>query len=384
MTRWLTRTEALRELGVRPQTLYAYASRGQIDVSRDPSNPRRSLYRGEDIAALIARRKRGRRPEAIAAGTIWLGEPIIDTAVSTIQGGRLYYRGRDAVEMAKTATLEEAAALLWGMSAPPHFSTEHRFESADRSMRSRAYLAIADAAAAGIPTLGRTSSVLCEEAASLVGRFSSAFGAVPGGSPLHARLAAGWKLSGRAVDLIRQALVLLADQELTNSVFAARVTISTGGCLAACMLAGLASVSGPLHGGATVRVQQWLKEIERSGADELVQRHLQSGSPIPGFGHYMYADGDPRAAALLASFTPRPRLKHTIEKVCASTGLAPNIDLALAVLADSFDFPEDATFALFAIGRSVGWLAHGMEQVVSKPGMMIRPRARYVGPEIGL
>src|SRR3954470_8033147 len=93
MGNWLTREQALAALKVRPQTLYAYASRGQIGVRSDPANPRRSLYRGEDIEALIKRRERVRRPEAIAASTIaWTGEPIITTAISTIVQGRLYYR----------------------------------------------------------------------------------------------------------------------------------------------------------------------------------------------------------------------------------------------------------------------------------------------------
>src|SRR4051812_17926483 len=88
MSTWLTREEALSALRVRPQTLYAYASRGQIGVRPTPASPRRSLYRGEDIAALIERRGRGKRPEAIATSTIsWTGEPIITTAISTIVQG---------------------------------------------------------------------------------------------------------------------------------------------------------------------------------------------------------------------------------------------------------------------------------------------------------
>ena len=227
MRKWLTRAEALRELGVRLQTLYAYASRGLIRVSSDPGNPRRSLYRMEDIANLVAKRNRGRRPEAIAAGTIWLGEPIITTAISTIHRGRLYYRGRDAIQLSETATLEEAAAVLWDSPVTPRFEAVRLGPARSSRMRGRAFNAIADAAAAGAPTLGLASSVLREEAASLVGRLVSAFGAGQGDEPVHVRLAKGWKLEPASFDLIRRALVLLADQELTNSVFAARVAAST-------------------------------------------------------------------------------------------------------------------------------------------------------------
>jgi citrate synthase len=381
MTKWLTRAEALRELKVRPQTLYAYASRGQIGVNRDPSDPRRSLYRGEDVAALVARRRRGRRPDAIAASTIWLGEPIIATTISTIHAGRLYYRGHDAVTVSETATLEETAAILWDAPTAPRFDSGREYPVARGGIgRARAYAALAAAAAIDTPIFGRAASVLRNEAATLVGCLASAFGAMPGTAPVHIRLAKGWKLKKPAVDLIRRALVLLADQELTTSAFAARVAASTGASLAACVLAGIATLSGPRHGGAPGRVKGMLREFEGANVEEAVRRHLAAGWSMPGFGHYLYPEGDPRAAALLAAFEVRPRLKQVIATVCATTGQAPTIDVALTALADRFDLPDDAPFALFSIGRSVGWLAQSIEQ--SAIGTMIRPRARYVGPPL--
>src|SRR3954454_21664778 len=119
MENWMTRGEALQALQVRPQTLYAYVSRGKIGVQPDPGGPRRSLYRSDDVATLIKRRERGRRPDAIAASAMAFGEPIIATAISTIVQGRLYYRGRDAVKLPTTATLEEATGLLWNTSSLP-------------------------------------------------------------------------------------------------------------------------------------------------------------------------------------------------------------------------------------------------------------------------
>jgi citrate synthase len=381
MTKWLTRAEALRELKVRAQTLYAYASRGQIGVCRDPADPKRSLYRGEDIADLVTRRRRSRRPDAIAASTIWLGEPIITTTISTIHAGRLYYRGRDAIVLSDTATLEDVAAMLWDAPAPPRFESRRLPRVAKESGRERAYAALAAAAASSSPTFARAASVLREEAGLLVGCLASAFGAGAGGSPVHLRLAKGWKLKEPAVDLVRRALVLMADQELTTSAFAARVAASTGASLAACVLAGIATLSGPLHGGAPIRVKGLFDEVARTNADEAIQRHLASGWPVPGFGHFLYPEGDPRAQALLAAFEPRTHFRQTIATVCAKTGQAPTIDVALAALADRFDLPADAPFALFAIGRSVGWLAQSIEQATT--GAMIRPRARYVGPPLG-
>ena len=288
-----------------------------------PANPRRSLYRGEDIDTLIKRRERGRRPDAIAASTIsWTGEPIITTAISTIVQGRLYYRGRDAVALSATATLEDAAGLLWDTASPPRFRPAAGKRAPRQAGRAQAYGALAKAAASGRPTFGRAPSVLQGEAASLVGCLASAFGATSNGdAPLHLRLAAAWKQDDAAAEVIRRALVLLADQELTTSAFAARVTASTGASLGACVLSGFATLSGPLHGDATVRVRSLFDEVERTGADETIRRYLASGLPIPGFGHPLYpTDGDPRAAALLHAFDPPGRFDDMIAEVGAATG----------------------------------------------------------------
>lgn len=384
MSRWLTRAEALQVLKVRQQTLYAYASRGQIGVAPDPEHPRRSLYRSDDITALVRRRERSKRPEAIAASTISLGEPIIPSAISTIIHGRLYYRGRDAVTLSATATLEDAAGLLWNAATPPSFRWQRTLPGRGSS-RARAFGALGSAAATGIPTHGRMPAVLNDEAAELVGCLAGAFGADPAGAtPLHLRLATAWNQDEAASELIRRTLVLLADQELTASTFAARVAASTGASLGACALAGLATLTGPLHGDATVRVRSLFEEVARIGAEKAVHRHLASGIAIPGFGHPIYTDGDPRAQALLDAFEPPPPFARTITAVATTTGQTPNIDLALAALSARFNLPADAPFALFAIGRSIGWLAHSVEQVTAgtTPSTMIRPRARYIGPPL--
>src|SRR5262249_10880522 len=121
MATWITLEEARRLLGVRPQTVYAYVSRGRIAVSPDPQDPRRSLYRSEDVAQLVRRKASGRTRETLAATTLFGAEPSVPTAISTFAGGRLYYRGNDVVSLAATATLEEVAALLWASDRPPVF-----------------------------------------------------------------------------------------------------------------------------------------------------------------------------------------------------------------------------------------------------------------------
>ncbi|CAH2599220.1 Helix-turn-helix domain-containing protein [Rhodovastum atsumiense] len=379
MTAWYTQQEACAALGVRQQTLYAYASRGQIEVCPDPANPRRSLYRAEDITALVRKRERGRTRDSIAASTMSWGEPIIPTRISTISHNRLFYRGTDAVALAATATLEEAAQLLWAAEKQPHFPA-CACDMTPSLPRARAYGALGLAAAEGSPAHALSAAMMQQEAAALVGRLASAFVGIAGDeAPLHRRVARAWGCEARA-ELLRRALVLLADQELTSSAFAARVTASTGASLGACALAGLATLSGPLHGDATVRVQALLDDAQRSGAEEAVRRWLSGGLPLPGFGHPLYPDGDPRAADLLGAFVPSHSTRSVVECVSRLTGLRPTIDVALAALVEQCRLPPGSAFALFAIGRSVGWMAHAMEQVAH--GSLLRPRARYIGPEI--
>ncbi|MGE8675772.1 MAG: citrate/2-methylcitrate synthase, partial [Achromobacter kerstersii] len=111
--------------------------------------------------------------------------------------------------------------------------------------------------------------------------------------------------------------------------------------------------------------------------------YLSTDLPLPGFGHHLYPDGDPRAAALLAQFEPPDVIARFIEKATQLTGLPPNIDVALAALVAHYRLPEDAAFGLFATARSIGLLAHSLEQL--SVAQVIRPRGRYVGvmPEAG-
>jgi citrate synthase len=201
---------------------------------------------------------------------------------------------------------------------------------------------LAGLAATGHSTRGRLTRVLHTESQGLVGRLADAFGAQPGRQPLHLRLAQGWKQSPKAAELLRTAMVLLADHELTSSAFVARIAASTGASLPACLLAGLTTLSGPLHGDASGRVQALFSEVERLGEDQVVAHHLSTGLPVAGFGHHLYPEGDPRAAALLALFEPSKVIARFIRKVTSLTGLQPNIDVALAALVASHRLPADA------------------------------------------
>ena len=379
MATWITLEEARRALGVRAQTVYAYVSRGRIEVSADPQDSRRSLYRSEDVANLVRRKASGRTRETLAATTLFGAEPSVPTSISTFAGGRLYYRGVDAVTLAAKATLEEAAAILWASGNPVVFASALSAKATAPTDRVRAFTELAALAATSHSAKGRTAKVLLEESAGLVSRLAAAFGASGDQSlPLHDRLAIGWSQRPAVAGLIRKTLVLLADHEITSSAFSSRITASTGASLPACLLSGLMTLSGPLHGDASARVRALFSEVQRGGPEAVVDRYLSAAIPIPGFGHPIYPDGDPRAGALMTDFEPPKQIARLIERVVSLTGLRPNIDVALAALAARYRLPVDAAFALFAIARSVGLLAHSMEQL--GVDSVIRPRGRYTGP----
>jgi len=369
---WLSAEAALARLGTKPQTLYANVSRGRIAARPDPDDPRRSLYRAADVERL-AQRKGGRRPaRAVAAESIAWGEPVLETAISAIAGGQLRYRGQDAVALAAEGTLEEAAELLWPSPTRPDFSGRAR---AQQPGMAAAYRAIAELAATDMPTSGRARAVLVGDAMRAVSFLAGAL-AAPGTEDVHERLARQWQRP-EAADIIRRALVLLAEHELNASTFAARVAASTGAPLSAAILAGLAALSGPLHGSASLAMGGLVRAARQDGAEAALTAHLRRGLPLPCFGHRLYPDGDCRAAALLAVLDLPEPFGRLAAMGTAMSGEKPNIDFALAAMTARFGLPEAAPLHLFALARSVGWIAHALEQ--GESGALIRPRARYVG-----
>ncbi len=376
MQEWLTAQQAMARLGLKPQTLYAYVSRGLIEARPDEADPRRSLYRAEDVARLVLRKQRGRRSAAIAEDAIAYGEPVLASAITTIQRGGLWYRGQDATRLAAQAKLEDVARLLWDCGTqrfPPQATPVPAGEPLGRI-----FTVIAGRAAHDRPMAGRAKKALYLEAASVLDALVDAVAGGPGEGPIHARLARAWSCEAEGAEPIRKALVLLADHELNASTFAARVAASTGASLAACVMAGLAVLTGPLHGGVARRVLGLMREIERDGAEAAASARLATGAGLPGFGHPLYADGDPRARVLLAAFEPPPAYRQAQATIAALTGEEPNIDFALTALAARLRLREDAPFQIFAAARCTGWIAHALEQ--NETGRLIRPRARYTGP----
>jgi citrate synthase len=385
LARWLTAEQATSTLGVSRQTLYAYVSRSRIGAVAAPDDPRRSLYDAVDVRRLAERNRLARSRRAVAASTISWGEPILASAITRIEGGRVEYRGHDAIALSATATLEQVASLLWQVDALP----KRRSGAADKAWPrvhgsagapERCIAAAAELATAGRWT-GKIDGVL-PDAVRILDRVAWAASGASGSSvrpsslPLHECLASAWSVGPKAADVIRRALVLTADHELNVSTYAARVVASTRAPLGACILAGLAALIGPLHGGMTNEVRAMLADPSVTADPEgAIATRLARGERIPGFGHKLYPDGDPRAAALLSRLPQGSHGQRLIEAMRATMGIAPNIDFALLVLEKRLRLPSGAAFALFAVGRTVGWIAHALEQW--RDGTLIRPRALY-------
>ena len=385
----LSAQEAAERLGVSRETLYAYVSRGLLHSAPVSSKSRARRYRAEDVEALLARRAARRDPEASTLGALAWGAPVLESALTLIEGGRLFYRGQDAARLAEEASVEEVAALLWTGEAGSWRALPLRARLAQPPLSAPGGLletyahALTHAAAHDLHAREARPEALPGVAARVLTLLYATTERVSGRPPapdlpLHERLARAWGVPGRA-DLLRRALVLTADHELNVSAFTARVVASGGAGLHRATLAALSALQGVRHGLMTEEAHR-LIGAALTGSPEAALLAAQGRlRQLPGFGHRLYPEGDPRAAALLAALPDHPAravAEGLAERVRAELGERPNIDFALAALAWGLGLTAERALALFALGRSVGWLAHAIE---GASGGLVRPRAVYVG-----
>jgi citrate synthase len=381
----LSAADAARLLGVSLPTLYSYVSRGLLaSVSNGAS--RRKRYPQEDVLRLAARKNDAKRGGQTAVAAMHWGLPVLETQISHILDGRLLYRGCDATALAESATLEAAAGLLWDDSAIDYFQQDAPALpqglacAPDAPPLARAMLAMAMLTTADIPHSLQSGPALMRLLAAALLRTA------PSTLPLHRQLAQAWQADADQAELIRAALILLADHELNASTFAARCVASTGASLPAALGAALAALSGDKHGGGSAAARRMVTQaLAAPDAGAAISKYYATIAPeFAGFGHPLYPLGDPRAAYLLkrlSALSPGHPQLRAILSVCATASelldARPNADLALAAMELAFGWPDGAALSVFALARSAGWIAHAAEQAAS--AALIRPRARYIG-----
>jgi len=205
-------------------------------------------------------------------------------------------------------------------------------------------------------------------------------------------------IDGASVDAPRAAaldayLTTVIDNGLAASTFAARVIASTRASLAACVTGAYAALTGPLHGGAPGPVLDMLDAIgTRDNIDTWLERTLRRGDRLMGFGHRVWQGRDPRADALKAALgrlgpdAGRIGFAEAVERRALAAlhrkkpdrPLETNVEFYTALLLEAVGLPRQAFTPVFALARSIGWLAHALEQ--QKTGRLIRPAAAYIGP----
>lgn len=389
--RTLSAAEAARALGVTRATLYAYVSRGLIRSEPGPGHARARRYPREDVERLRLRAEERRDPDKVAAHALQWGVPVLESSITLITGNAVYYRGRNVVALAREASVEDVASLIWtgrlDGARPP--STARSPSLGGRGSHGafvrRAQAALALASSTDAHAFDLRPEAVVRTAWRVLDLLVGVAAHRAHGDRIDAALARGWRVRAGSQDVIRAALILMADHELNVSAFTARCIASAGSQPYAVVGGGLAAIEGVKHGGSTARTESLLAALRRTRSlrTALADR-LRQGLRIEGFGHPLYPNGDPRAAALLAlvgeRFHRSPELRFVREFARAGSALsgdAPNADFALAAASRIIGLPPGSGLTLFAIGRTIGWLGHAIEQYAL--GQIIRPRARYVG-----
>ena len=398
MSRTMSAQEVAEELGISLSSVYSYVSRGLLR-SEPVGGSRERRYLSEDVARM---RERGRRRDTAASASPENGGTTVslDTSITLIGETGIWYRGQDALALAGGSSIGEVASLLWTgdsknvsdlFSCRPPVPEEWERVSATVRELSRVdafqvalpVVAEADPSAFHIrpDAAARTGARILQLMTAVAARTDEL--AVSG---IAETLQSAWApRNERATDLIRMALILSADQGIDINSLTARCIASSGSSPYAVVSGTLASLQGVRHAGVMARVAALFAEIDRPAeAREVVSARLQRGDSIPGFGHSMFPHGDPRAQLILDRLPVAAKgsreLKRIDELVSAAEGILsekPTIEFSLVALSHALELPEDAPLTLQGLGRSIGWIAHAIEQYAR--GGTLRPTGRYVG-----
>ncbi|MEM8996943.1 MAG: citrate synthase family protein, partial [Acidobacteriota bacterium] len=400
---------AARLLGVRRETLYAYVSRGLLR-SIESGDGRSRRYRRSEVERLLQQRELRRQPAKALEGALHWGAPVLESSLTLIEGGRLFYRGLDARALCGARTLEEIAGWLWlgsfdvaaGLFAePPPPSPPPVLALGGGPFRRPWAL---EALQAALPVFGAADPAawvtdrpreVARASARLLQRMARLAASDAWEGDVASSLLAGWRPAGdgdagAARRLLDAALILCADHELNVSAFTAHCAASAGSPVASVVSAGLAALQGPEHGGHSRRLGALLREAGRpEDLYDAVTDRLRRGDPVPGYGQPLYPDGDPRYLELIDRLRRFGGARGDVvawadaleEAGRTLLGKHPTLDAGLVLTTRALGLPRDTALCVFALGRTVGWIGHALEQYAA--GRLIRPRARYVGEAPG-
>ena len=349
------------------------------------------------------------------------GVLVAKTELSSVEGesGRLSVRGFRIEALVSEVPFEAMVALLLDGALPDaseqrrwqerlgaarvsaHARLLPRFEAvqsqdAMTTLRSALSLLEADATPADVLGMAAVASAAWIRAAR-GGQLPAPNPGLPHAHDLLRLLSSAEPTPGGA-KLLDAYLVTVAEHGFNASTFAARVTASTGADLAGAVVAGVATLAGPLHGGAPGPVLDMLDAVGKpERAADFVRAELGAGRRIMGMGHRVYRVRDPRAFVLeraLSAYqsgvgtSARLELARAVEAAAEvelsrkypERALKANVEFYTALLLEALDIPRGAFTAIFACARCAGYAAHVTEQRHS--GRLIRPSALYVGKHV--
>jgi citrate synthase len=386
--RFVNATDAALALGVTVTTLYAYVGRKGIRTQRVPGS-RQTHYWWPDIERVRQKEKRSDRQQKRTGVTH-------ETKITLMTQRGPYYRGRSALELAKTHTIEAVAALLWDvdeastfsartMSVPKEFRTLQKMlkhaNPVDLATALFPFIEHVNPRAFDLSRQGmaRTGAELLRWYACILSGLSR-----PDAGPIHETVAKSLGMNHELADLIRCILVLSADHGFEAGTYAVRACATAGVTPYRSVLAGLAVVTGRRNNsGRSEAVMRLLNEIAAEAEPEgPIVRRLKDGTKVPGFGSSYYATGDPRALFLMDRYEDLfgdekgfRKLKRAIAAVKELCDLEPDF-----VFANAYGHSRlglESKQSLFPLGRAVGWIAHSIEQF--EAGETMRASEFYTG-----
>jgi citrate synthase len=384
MTDVMSADEAAAELGISVRTLYSYVSRKQVRSATTAGDGKRRVYAGEDIRRL----KSSARLTGVAAPRSTL---VDQSAITEVTPRGHLYRGRSAIELSETETLESVGELL--LEAPGVFDQPAPIlpEAARQLIALTPGLSTADQAITLFPLLEGANPKsydlspigFARTSVDLVRYFStiSTHGTAPSEEPTHRYIIRSLGADPAMEDILRRTLVLMADHDLDPTTYAVRAIANTGATPYHAAMVGLAAFRGRrLQFGRTELVNHLLEEIVGSpDPARPVVRAFRHDEPMLGFGSIVYGDYDPRADTLLHHVLDQlgdevavQRLAKAIEVGREILGKGPSVTLMISFIRNRLGMPaSDSSF--MANARIVGWCAHAMEQYHGRT--LFRPRS---------